>query len=205
MDDFGLPTLYALCRAADFLKQQGMKDKVSLIVSGGLFTPGDFLKCMALGANAVSIGTAALLAISHKDIVKVLPWEPPTQLVWATGSRTGAFSSEKGAIGLYHFLMSAVDEMVLGVRSLGKESLGSVNRDDLMTIDPRVAELAGIDYAGVPQPIGKGSGLQPEWLRREHQLAHIASIDRAEAHSRCGRLNVDDTTTPVSQCTHEGK
>lgn len=188
MDDCGLPTFYAICRAADYLKKQGVKEKVSLIAAGGLFCPGDFLKCMALGANAVGIGTLALLGISHQDIVKVLPWEPPTQLVFATGNRLGAFNIDKGATGLYHLLMSCVDEMVLGARALGRESLSAVDRSDLMSIDPRIAQTAGIDYCGDPQPLGKAAASQPQWLQREHALAHIAAIDRAEAHSQCGSL-----------------
>src|SRR5690606_1689334 len=56
-DDFGLPTVHAVVRAERFLREAGRRDEVSLIVSGGLYTPGDYLKAIALGADAVYVGT----------------------------------------------------------------------------------------------------------------------------------------------------
>lgn len=176
-DDHGLPTFFALCRASRYLADQKLKGVVSLIVSGGLFTPGDFLKCLALGADAVGIGTAALLAISHPHVGEVLPWEPPTQLTFATGNSTAKFDVEEGAKSLYYFLMSCTEEMILSARALGKHSLRSVSRSDLISVDPYVAEVAGVDMAHRAQPLGLGSTLQPEWLRREHELAHEAALD----------------------------
>jgi glutamate synthase domain-containing protein 2 len=196
MDDCGLPTFYALIRAANFLEQNGLKGKISLIVSGGLFTPGDFLKCLALGADAVAIGTAALLAISHSAVAKILPWEPPTQLVYATGKHKNAFCAKQGAMDLYYFLMSSVDEMVLGVRTLGKQSLTALDRSDLMGYDPQIAQVAGIDYMGTPQAIGRGSALQPEWLRREHALAHQAAVALEKRRFACVSLFDLPSTQP---------
>lgn len=62
-DDVGLPTLFAVSRAAQFLLKKGAGRDVSLIATGGLVTPGQMLKAMALGANAVYIGTAAVMAL----------------------------------------------------------------------------------------------------------------------------------------------
>ncbi|WP_213528539.1 FMN-binding glutamate synthase family protein, partial [Paenibacillus cisolokensis] len=52
-DDVGLPTMFAVTRAAQFLARNGETGKVSLIAAGGLITPGSMLKAMALGADAV--------------------------------------------------------------------------------------------------------------------------------------------------------
>ncbi|WP_258871648.1 glutamate synthase-related protein, partial [Halobacillus trueperi] len=62
-DDFGLPTLHSLVRAVDWLNEHNLKEKYQLIVSGGLTTPGHFLKALAIGADAVYIGSIALMAI----------------------------------------------------------------------------------------------------------------------------------------------
>jgi len=94
-DDFGIPTLHALCRAGKFFRDNKLKGEVSLIASGGLFTPGDFLKAIALGADAVNIGTMALFAVSHTQVLKALPWEPPTQVVWADGKQAGKFDVQR--------------------------------------------------------------------------------------------------------------
>src|SRR5699024_7294139 len=46
-DDFGLPTIYALVRTIDFLKKKKVKNKISLLLGGGLTTPGECLKALA--------------------------------------------------------------------------------------------------------------------------------------------------------------
>ena len=68
-----------LARAVRFLEQQQHTD-IDLIISGGLRTPGDVLKALALGARAVYLGTPVLFAAVHDQIVDALPFEPPTEL-----------------------------------------------------------------------------------------------------------------------------
>lgn len=61
-DDLGLHTLYAVSRASKYLSKKS-DGNVSLIAAGGLANPGQYLKAMALGADAVYIGTAAITAL----------------------------------------------------------------------------------------------------------------------------------------------
>lgn len=151
-DDFGLGTFHAVTRGARFLEAQGLRDRISLVVAGGLATPGDFLKALALGADAVAIGTQAMFAISHKQILKALPWEPPTELTWYTGKMKQRFDPEAGARHLASYLQAVTAEMVMACRALGKRSLAEVNRDDLFTLDKDVAEAAGIRL-GTREPV----------------------------------------------------
>ncbi|MDI3257372.1 MAG: FMN-binding glutamate synthase family protein [Kyrpidia sp.] len=146
-DDFGLPTFFALCRARHYFETRRVNG-VSLIVSGGLATPGHFLKAIALGATAVAIGTPALYAVTHGQLQRALPFEPPTELVLMTGRRTGAFDPVEGARALAMYLKSCVDEMAMGIRAMGKASLKEVSSADLFALDPEVARVAGIRYAG---------------------------------------------------------
>ncbi|WP_245632801.1 FMN-binding glutamate synthase family protein [Alicyclobacillus kakegawensis] len=141
VDDFGLPTLSALCRAVQFLRSKGWRDKVDLIISGGLRTPGDMLKALALGADAVYIGTAALFATTHTQIVKAIPFEPPTSLAWATGAHRQQFDEEEGAQSLARFLNSCAEEMKTGVRALGKKSVHDVCESDLVAWNADVARI----------------------------------------------------------------
>jgi len=151
-DDFGLPTVFALARAADFLEEQQVKDQISLIVGGKLLTPGDFLKAIALGADAVYIGTMALFATSHTQVLHPLPFEPPTQIAWYTGKYRKKFNIEQGAKNLANYLKSCSLEMAEGIRALGKTSLQEVNKDDLMALDPLIAEATGVEPAYRPMP-----------------------------------------------------
>ena len=63
IEHVGIPTLAAIPQAVQALQEMGMHRKVQLIVSGGIRNGADVAKCMAMGADAVAIGTAALVAL----------------------------------------------------------------------------------------------------------------------------------------------
>ncbi len=144
VDDFGIPTLSALCRAIRFLRTKGLRDRVDLVISGGIRTPGDVLKALALGADAVYIGTAALFATMHAQITKAAPFEAPTQLAWAAGQMCEQFDEDEGARSLANFLASCSEELKMGTRALGKASIHEVCAEDLVAWDVEVARITGI-------------------------------------------------------------
>jgi len=110
--------------------------------------PGDFLKAMALGADAVYIGTIAVLAAMHSQMVKVLPQAPPPQLALYQGKMNDQLDIEQAARSLGNFLNSCVEEMKLVAQALGKNGLHEISRDDLVSLDRDLAEFVGIRYAG---------------------------------------------------------
>ena len=67
IEHVGLPMLGAIRPAVQALQELGMHRKVQLIVSGGIRNGADVAKALALGADAVSIGTAALVALGDND------------------------------------------------------------------------------------------------------------------------------------------
>lgn len=67
IEHVGIPTMAAIPPAVQALQEMGMHRKVQLIVSGGIRNGADVAKCMALGADAVAIGTAALVALGCND------------------------------------------------------------------------------------------------------------------------------------------
>src|SRR5690348_5297653 len=67
IEHVGLPILAAIAPAVQALQDLDMHRKVQLIVSGGIRNGADVAKCLALGADAVSIGTAALIALGDND------------------------------------------------------------------------------------------------------------------------------------------
>ncbi|MGI6141405.1 MAG: FMN-binding glutamate synthase family protein [Caldicoprobacterales bacterium] len=143
-DDFGIPTVFAIDRAAKWMEKHGFKDRISLIASGGIRTPGDALKVRALGADACQIGAIALVALSHGQVHKPLPFEPPTSLTWYGESFADQFDIETGAKSLQYFFESCKLEMAEGIRALGKTSLSQVNREDLITTNEMFARGLGI-------------------------------------------------------------
>lgn len=151
-DDFGLPSLFALERANNYLVQQGLKDKVSLIVAGGYYNPGQMLKALALGADAIYIGAIALFAMSHTQVLKALPWEPPAALVFYQGAMQKRFNVQEGGKYLANFLNSCNEELKEGVRALGKKDIKEVNKEDLFALDANTAAILGIPpgYEKIP-------------------------------------------------------
>jgi glutamate synthase domain-containing protein 2 len=144
VNDFGLPTLHALVRAVRYLRQTGYNQQVDLVISGGLRTPGDVLKALALGASAVYFGTAALYAATHAQLAKTLPFDPPTAITWSSGKLKDNFDAQKGSESLLNFLVSFADELQFGLQSLGKATLQELSADDLFAWDERVARVTGL-------------------------------------------------------------
>ncbi len=143
-DDFGVPTAFAVDRAANWLRKNGYKDKVSLIASGRIRTPGDALKVRALGADACQIGTIALIAASHLQTLKAMPFEPPTAVAFYGEADAYDFDIEQAAKFLANFLDSCRLEMAEGIRALGKTSIKEVDKSDLMTTNEMYAKALGI-------------------------------------------------------------
>ncbi|HBE79921.1 MAG TPA: FMN-binding glutamate synthase family protein [Firmicutes bacterium] len=146
-DDVGLPTLPALCRTVTFLKNAKLKSKISLIVSGGLVTPGQVLKALVLGADAVYLGTAVLIALAHNQIAKVIPWEPITELIYERGKFKDRLIVDQAARSVANFLKSCNQEIILAMRCLGKTSLKQLTIEDLSALTPEISKMTGAELA----------------------------------------------------------
>jgi glutamate synthase domain-containing protein 2 len=145
-DDIGLPTLHSLVRAVDYLKENNVKEKFQVIAAGGLTTPGHFLKALAIGADAVYIGSIALMATLQSQMTKALPKFAPHQLGAYSGKLKDQFDLEEGATNLANFLKSCTEEMKGALQVMGKHNLQQLNRNDLVTMDKDLAEFMGIRY-----------------------------------------------------------
>jgi len=143
-DDFGLPTIYALSRAVRYLREREVKEQISLFVGGGFYTPGDCLKALALGADAVYLGTAALWAMTHTQVAKTVPFEPPTTLVFYPGRYKEQFVTKEAAHHLANFLSAFTEEMKIATIALGKTSVHEVNESDLMALDELTSKVTNI-------------------------------------------------------------
>lgn len=143
-DDFGIPSLFALVRAVRFLTEQRVRDRISLVVAGGYFTPGECLKAIALGADAIYMATVPLFALTHNQVSKVIPWEPPTTLVFYDSPAKGKLDIDQAATSVVNTITSMVLEMEEGMRALGKASLKELNPDDLVALDTLSAEITGV-------------------------------------------------------------
>ncbi|MTI48675.1 MAG: FMN-binding glutamate synthase family protein [Firmicutes bacterium] len=150
-DNLGLPTLHSLARTIDWLEDNGIRERFSVIAAGGLTTPGHFLKALALGADAIYIGSIAIFAAIQCQAVKALPDTLPTQLALYKGKLTDKLDVDKAATHLGNFLKSCVAEMKLAAQAMGKNSLSELSREDLVTVDKDLSEFLNIRYAASPR------------------------------------------------------
>ncbi len=146
-DDLGIPSLLGLVRAERFLCEQGARQDVSLVVAGGYATPGECLKAITLGADAVYLGTVPLFALIHRQIHKVLPWEPLTQLVWYNSPYKDRLDINLASQSVANVLKSMTMEMEEGVRALGKTALSELGPNDLVALDDWTAKVTGVKRA----------------------------------------------------------
>jgi methylamine---glutamate N-methyltransferase subunit C len=146
-DDFGIPTLHGVVRTVNHLEKRKMKGQISLIVSGGLLVPGHFLKVLALGADAVYVGSAMLFSVAHTQTLHALPFEPPTQAVWNQGKFKDQFNIEDGVKSAEKFLTSSTEEMKMALRAMGKRSLKELTKKDLVAYDEVTAKMVGIPFS----------------------------------------------------------
>ncbi|HBG15300.1 MAG TPA: FMN-binding glutamate synthase family protein, partial [Firmicutes bacterium] len=148
LDALGTPTLYAIDRARKFLEKMNLVGKISLLAGGGLYSPMDFLKALALGADAVFIGTIALMALVHTQGAKVLPWEPPTTIIFYQSKQKNKLDIPQAAESLSNFLKASTREMQIAALCLGRNHLQDVGKTDLSSINRGLAEYLGIKWCG---------------------------------------------------------
>ncbi len=149
-DDFGIPSLHAVVRAVRHLEKRNKKKKISLIVSGGLLVPGHFLKMLALGADAVYVGSAMLFALAHDQVLEAIPFEPPTQALWYDGKFKERFKIKDGVKAAENFLNASTEEMKMALRAMGKQSLKELSKKDLVSYDELTAKMADIPFSFEP-------------------------------------------------------
>ncbi|MFA5012945.1 MAG: glutamate synthase-related protein [Candidatus Paceibacterota bacterium] len=145
-ENVGIPLIAALPRAREILKIMGRKNKISLIASGGLRTSADFAKCLALGADAVYIGTAALIAINCEQYRICHTGQCPTGVTTQNPELMKQLDPEKGKQRLINFVKVSAEEIANLVRIVGKKDVNELNEDDLVAMNKELAELAGIKW-----------------------------------------------------------
>jgi len=149
-DDFGLPTIFAISRAVNWMEKNNFKNRISLIVAGKIRTPGEVLKACALGADACYMGAISLFAMTHTQTLHALPFEPPTQAVWYNAQFASQFKKEEGAQALARFFKSCKEELDEAIKGLGKTSLQQVNKKDLCALSELAAKTCNLPLVYQP-------------------------------------------------------
>lgn len=144
-DQLGIPTALAIARAHRWLLAQGRRGEVSLIASGGVRDGADVVKLLALGADAVAVGSVLLLALTHGQVHRGFPL-PPTAAVMAKAARKskGAIDPGMAADHLVRWFEAIREELDLLCAALGLKDLGELRAHHLVAESPDMARALGI-------------------------------------------------------------
>ncbi|MGB5650527.1 MAG: glutamate synthase-related protein [Sedimenticolaceae bacterium] len=147
-DNISVPTIPALARARRYLDKQGRSD-VSLVITGGLRLPADFIKAMALGADAIAVSNAAIQAIGCLGMRACHTNNCPVGIATQKPHLRQRLKIEKGAEQLNNFFCASTELMQVMARACGHDHLNKFCIDDLTTWDREMAHLTGLAYGGV--------------------------------------------------------
>ena len=152
-NNISVPTMAALARARRHLDARECSD-VTLVATGGLRTESDFIKALALGADGVAVANAAMQAIGCLGMRACDSNNCPVGIASQREDLRDRIVVDSAAEGLKNYFQASVKLMQVMARACGHDSLSGFERRDLTTWKREVAELTGVEYAGV----GSGGG-----------------------------------------------
>jgi glutamate synthase domain-containing protein 2 len=145
-DNICVPLVYALPRARRWLDEHRHLD-ITLVATGGLRTPSDFAKALALGADCVAISTAAMMAIGCQQYRACHNNTCPVGIATQKSELRDRFDIEMSARRLVNFLEAAEKQLKDFCRMTGHHKLSNLNKTDLVTMDMALAQYGGIPHA----------------------------------------------------------
>ena len=164
IENVGIPTLAAIRPAVKALQDMGLYRKVQLVISGGIRSGADVAKALALGADAVAIGTAALVALGDNDPC----WEAEYEQLgttagafddWHEGNDPAGITTQNpelaarldpvaGGRRLANYLAVMTLEAQTIARACGKSHVHNLEPEDLVALTIEAAAMAGVPLAG---------------------------------------------------------
>ncbi|MDJ0523097.1 MAG: glutamate synthase-related protein [Planctomycetota bacterium] len=147
-DNISVPTLPALARARRHLDKRGVSGDVTLIITGGLRTPADFAKALALGADGIAVSNSALQAIGCLGMRACHTNNCPVGIATQKEHLRERLPIDVGAERLDRFFRASVELMQVLARACGHVHLNQFRPADLTTFKRDVAYLTGVAYGG---------------------------------------------------------
>jgi len=145
-ENVGIPIIAAITRAHKFLKKLNARDDTTLIAGGGLRTSADFAKCLALGADAVYIGTAALIAINCQQYRICHTGLCPTGIATNNPVLVEQLDVNEGVRKLSNFIEVSTNEIANLTRIVGKDDVNKLDIDDLVSLKKDLSEITDVKW-----------------------------------------------------------
>ena len=164
IEHVGLPTLACLRQAVEALQELDVHREVQLVVSGGIRSGADVAKALAMGADAVSIGMAALIALNcnrpiYEADYAALGTRPgychhchtgrcPVGITTQDPELEARLDPETGARQVANYLRTLTMEAQTLARANGKSHVHNLEPEDLVALTVEAAAMAGVPLAG---------------------------------------------------------
>ena len=140
-----VPSMFALYRAQKFLKEKGAEN-VSLVITGGLRVSADFAKALALGADALAIGTSALMAIGCQQYRICDTGKCPKGITTQDPELRARLNIEEAAKGLGNYLKASTEELEDFARLTGNDDVHKLSINDLCTTNSEISRYTDIEH-----------------------------------------------------------
>ncbi len=139
-----VPTIYALARARHYLDKSGAD--IDLVITGGLRVSSDFAKALAMGADAVAISTAALIALGCQQYRICGSGNCPVGVATQDAELRKQIKIEEASERVYRFLNISTEELRVFSRVLGKNDVHDLSLNDIRTLNKEIAEYTKIEH-----------------------------------------------------------
>ncbi len=146
-DNISVPTIPALARARKYLDQNGHQE-ISLVITGGLRTPADFAKALALGADAIALSNSAMQAVGCVGARMCNTNNCPAGIATQKPELRAKLDVEEGAARLGSFFGASTELLKVLARACGHDHLNKFKKGDLTTWKKEMSELSGVPFAG---------------------------------------------------------
>jgi glutamate synthase domain-containing protein 2 len=157
-NNLGIPTLPALIQATRALEDMGVKEDISLIVSGGIKDGADVAKAIALGADAVAIGTGAMVAMGCTVCLRCQDGRCAFGIGTQDPKLRKNLDVENAARQVANYIQAMTNEAVIIAKAAGKTKLHSLEREDLRSMTLEACAMTGIPLIGSNYTFGEQFG-----------------------------------------------
>ena len=147
-DNISVPTIPALARARKHLDQSG-RNNITLVITGGLRKPADFIKAMAMGADAIALSNSAMQAIGCIAMRACHTNNCPVGIATQKPHLISRLMVDRSAVQLKNFFEASTELMQVMARACGHDHLSKFNENDLTTWDRNMADLSGVKFGGL--------------------------------------------------------
>ena len=143
-----VPTIYALARARKYL--DSVNSDISLIITGGLRVSADFAKALAMGADAIAVASAGLIAAACQQYRICGSGNCPVGVATQNPELRVRMKVDASAQRVANFLNVSLKELKTFARVTGHSSIHELSMEDLVTVDRDITEFTGIRHIGAP-------------------------------------------------------